>query len=149
MNSRLFRTAWNEEGNRLGALRREVFVLEQKVPEELEWDEHDAGAIHFACEDLESGEIIATARLVVDSQRGIIGRLCVAKPFRQRKIATHMMQKILVCCTELQLREIELHAQLYLQEFYERCGFTAQGETYIEAGIPHVTMLRSQTKDML
>ena len=138
----IFRTAWEKDGDRLGALRRAVFVVEQNVPEELEWDEFDAQAIHFACED-NKHQIVATARLVIDGKKATIGRLCVAAPYRHQKIATRLMQEILSYCRELRVRMVELHAQLYLQAFYERCGFTALGEIYLEAGIKHITMQRS------
>lgn len=137
----VFRTTWQKDGVRLGALRREVFVVEQHVPEELEWDEFDAGAIHFACED-DTRQIVATARLVLTAEKATIGRLCVAAPYRHRQIATRLMHEILTCCRELQVQTIELHAQLYLQAFYERCGFKALGETYPEAGIEHITMVK-------
>lgn len=145
MNPRLYRTTWGENGGRLGALRREVFVVEQSVPEELEWDEFDVTAIHFACENNSSGEIIATARLVADTRanKAIIGRLCVVKTFRRQKIASLVMREILAYCTEQKFAVIELHAQLYLRAFYESLGFVAHGRIYMEAGIEHVTMLRA------
>jgi len=137
----IFRTNWQKDGNRLGGLRHEVFVVEQNVPEELEWDEFDQGAIHFACED-ENGRIIGTARLIVTGDKGTIGRLCVAGPHRHQKMATRIMDEILSYCRELKVRTCELHAQLYLQAFYEHCGFTALGNAYLEAGIEHITMRR-------
>lgn len=143
MNLKILRTTWQKDGERLGRLRHNVFVSEQKVPEELEWDEHDAHAMHFACEDENHQNIVATARLVIEQKRGVLGRLCVAQEFRREKIATHLMNEILTCCHDLKLQVIELHAQLYLQPFYERFGFIAQGGVYLEAGIEHVTMLRS------
>ena len=135
----LFRTSWQKDGKRLGALRREVFIVEQNVPEELEWDEHDASAIHFACQNDEH-QIIATARLITETGAATIGRLCVAAPYRHQKIAMRLMDEMLGCCRELKVQTIELHAQLYLQAFYERCGFTARGEVYLEAGIEHITI---------
>lgn len=141
MNPPIYRTRWQKDGERLGTLRREVFVVEQHVPEELEWDEFGADAIHFACED-DKHRIIATARLVLSAEKATIGRLCVAAAYRHKKIATRLMQEILSCCRELHVQTIELHAQLYLQAFYERCGFTAIGETYPEAGIEHITMVK-------
>lgn len=149
MNLRIYTTTWQQDGKRLGALRREVFIVEQQVPEELEWDEHDSSAVHFACEEISLVAVVGTARLVLDIQNGkaTMGRLCVAKPFRHQKIATHLMHKILVYCTEQKFRSIELHAQLYLRPFYESLGFVAQGETYMEAGIEHITMLRNERND--
>ncbi len=143
MKPKIFSTTWAKDGERLGALRYEVFVIEQQVPEELEWDVHDAGAVHFACEDGTGEKIIATARLVREGHVAVIGRLCVAKPYRQQKLATAMMQEALAYCRAHNLRQIELHAQLYLQPFYESLGFVARGQVYLEAGIEHITMLLS------
>lgn len=138
----IFRTTWQKDGDRLGALRHAVFVVEQNVPAELEWDEFDRDAIHFACED-ENGRIIATARLIATGDKATIGRVCVAGPHRHQKIATQIMDEIISYCRELKMKTCELHAQRYLQAFYERCGFTALGESYLEAGIEHITMRRA------
>lgn len=145
MKPQIYRTTWAKDGARLGALRREVFVREQNVPEELEWDEFDSTAIHFACEQDAGGEIIGTARLVVDARanKATIGRLCVAKSFRRQKVATLLMREILEYCRQRKFALIELHAQLYLRAFYESFGFVAQGSAYIEAGIGHLTMVRA------
>ena len=91
----------------------------------------------------ENGKIIGTARLLIAPGKATIGRLCVSRDFRHRKIATRIMDEILSYCRELRLKTCELHAQLYLKAFYERCGFTALGEVYLEAGIEHITMHRS------
>lgn len=141
MSFEVFRTTWAKDGTRLGALRYEVFVIEQHVPEELEWDAHDAEAVHFACEDESGGKIIATARLVYEGSVAVIGRLCVAKPHRGKKIATAIMLEALAYCRARGLTQIELHAQLYLQPFYESLGFNARGQVYLEAGIDHITMV--------
>lgn len=145
MMPRIYRTTWNADGARLSALRHEIFVVEQNVPEELEWDEFDATAVHFACSDDSRGEIIGTARLVVDARmnKATIGRLCVAKSFRRQKIATLLMREILEYCRQRKFAIVELHAQLYLRGFYESFGFVAQGSAYMEAGIEHVTMVRA------
>jgi len=150
MNLRIYATTWRQDGNRLGAIRREVFIVEQQVPEELEWDEHDISAIHFACEEIPQTTIVGTARLVLDTRnsKATIGRLCVAKSFRHQKIATQLMHKVLAYCREQKFQSIELHAQLYLRAFYESFGFVAQGGIYMEAGIEHITMLRHGKSDL-
>lgn len=144
MMRRIYQTTWQIDGTRLGALRREVFVVEQNVPEELEWDEFDAIAVHFACEDDVGKAIKGTARLVVDSgaNKAIIGRLCVARPFRHQKIATQLMLQVIDHCRGQGYALIELHAQVYLQKFYEGLGFVAHGNAYMEAGIEHITMVQ-------
>ena len=143
MNIEVFLTTWAKDGKRLGALRYEVFVIEQKVPEELEWDIHDADAVHFACTDKAGEIIIATARLVREGSVAVIGRLCVAKPYRGKKIASAIMHEALAYCRGHGLTQLELHAQLYLRPFYESLGFVARGQVYLEAGIEHITMTLS------
>lgn len=140
MNTHIFRTTWAQEGERLGALRRQVFVVEQSVPEELEWDEFDASADHFACVETQLEKFVGTGRVVRLSDRMLMGRLCVDKEFRRHSIATKLMHAMIEYCEEAKATLIELHAQLYLEQFYARFGFIAHGEKYLEAGIEHITM---------
>jgi len=130
MNTEVFLTTWAKDAERLGALRYAVFVIEQKVPEELEWDIHDADAVHFACTDETGENIIATARLVREGSVAVVGRLCVAKPHRGRKIATTIMHEVLAYCRAHSLMHLELHAQHYLRPFYESLGFVSRGQVY-------------------
>lgn len=149
MKSRIFRTTWQNDAVRLGELRRKVFVIEQNVPEALEWDDHDAVAVHFACEDMAQRVIIGTARVVADGagNKAIIGRLCVASEFRHHGVATSLMRRMLGYCRDTNFTIIELHAQLYLRVFYEGFGFIAEGATYLEAGIEHITMVSKLVPD--
>jgi predicted GNAT family N-acyltransferase len=144
MNPHIYTTTWKKDSSRLAALRREVFIVEQSVSEELEWDEHDASAVHFICEDITEETTIGCARLVIDTntRKATIGRLCVVKNFRRQNAATYLMQKMLAYCEDQKLLTIELHAQLYLRTFYENFDFVAQGNVYMEAGIEHITMIR-------
>ena len=116
-------------------LRKAVFVSEQGVPPELEIDEMDEAAIHFVL--LLEGEVAATLRLLPQDNYVKIGRVAVRRDLRSMGIGTLLMNR----ATEHALREgfseAVLDAQLDSIPFYERLGFSAEGEIFMDAGIPH------------
>ena len=122
MNSISVRVAdWQKDNADLRRIREKVFIAEQAVPPELEWDTEDAQAVHFLA--YEGDYAIGTARLLPDGQ---IGRVSVLKDWRG-------------------LHEQRLSAQVQATPFYERHGFRILSEEYLDAGIPHVDMLRQQS----
>lgn len=140
----------------LFALRYDVFVLGQDVPEELERDELDAGADHAVA--LVDGAVVGTGRLVDgridDDSRfvpgsegtvGTIGRMAVADAARGTGIGRSLLDLLVARATERGLPAVELHAQLHARGFYERAGFVPFGEVYLEAGIEHLGMRRPLT----
>jgi YbgC/YbaW family acyl-CoA thioester hydrolase len=132
--------SWAELGADARRIRTQVFVQEQRIPAELEWDEDDATAVHaVACNRL--GQAIATGRLL-PAEGGIakIGRMAVHQVLRGCGIGEQVLRTLAARAQERGDRGIELHAQRTAREFYARLGFTAQGEPYEEAGIPHITM---------
>lgn len=120
-------------------LRAAVFIDEQGVPAELEWDGRDAEARHLLAR--EAGVAVATLRWRVLDDVGKIERVCVARPCRGRKLGAALMRRVL---TELRatpgVRRARLGAQLSVTGFYEGFGFAAFGPVYDEAGIPHRDM---------
>lgn len=130
--------AWSEAGERLNAVRREVFIEEQQVPEDLERDGLDPACVHALAED-EAGNPIGTGRLLPD---GHIGRMAVLKPWRGRSVGAALLLHLLQCARERGMTNVVLNAQISAVGFYERYGFTAEGETFTDAGIPHVRMVR-------
>lgn len=126
---------WEAESEALASIRRGVFVDEQGVPEELEWDVQDQTAIHFlAC--LQNGRPVATARLQLD---GKVGRMAVLKPWRRRGIGSAVMKQVIREAAHRKMR-LHLHAQRSAIAFYRRFGFHVVGEPFDEAGIAHVRM---------
>ena len=138
------------------ALRYDVFVRGQGVPEELERDELDAGADHAVA--LLDGVVVGTGRLVDgridDDSRfvagsagtvGTIGRMAVADAARQKGVGRALLDLLVDRAAARGLPAVELHAQLHARGFYERAGFTPFGEVYLEAGIEHIGMRREFT----
>ena len=119
-------------------LRHEVFVIEQDVPPELEWDDDDRTAVH-AC-ILDGEDAIATGRLVIHGAEGKIGRMAVKKDRRGEGFGREILRKLIAAGREKGVSSFYLHAQVHAKEFYSREGFIPSGGIFDEAGIPHVKM---------
>ncbi len=124
------------------ALRFEVFVDEQHVPPEEELDAHDAIARHYVAEV--NGTIIGCARLLIEEDsphtRAHIGRLAVRKSCRGCGVGAAICRCIIRECRALGCEMIWLNAQTQALGFYEKLGFDAMGEVFLDAGIPHKRM---------
>ncbi len=132
----LEQTSWQVNEAALRLIRQTVFMQEQQVPEELEWDGLDNEAIHLLARD-HSGNPIATARMLSD---GHIGRVAVLATWRGRSIGTALMQRLLQIAATQGLSAVDLDAQVDAIPFYQGLGFSAQGEVFMDAGIPHCHM---------
>ena len=135
------RVAVPDDWPEITALRTRVFVEEQGVPPEIERDELDATAVHALSRD-ESGRVVATGRLVFRDGTAVIGRMAAEPSVRGRGHGSAVLAQLHRQALALGAREVELHAQVSARGFYERAGYTAVGEEYVEAGIVHVTMRR-------
>ncbi|SEM03340.1 Predicted N-acyltransferase, GNAT family [Blastococcus sp. DSM 46786] len=124
------------------ALRTRVFVEEQGVPPEIEQDDADATAVHVLSRD-DAGRVVATGRLLLDGVTARIGRMAADAGMRGRGHGAAVLAELHRQALARGATEVELHAQLPARRFYEREGYTAVGEVYAEAGIPHVTMRRA------
>src|SRR6266481_9653749 len=100
-------------------VREEVFVAEQKVPLELEWDEWDERSDHAVARDAK-GQAIGTARLLPD---GRIGRMAVLGEWRRRGVGSALLEALLERARKRAIRRITLHAQTHAAAFYRRFGF--------------------------
>ena len=128
--------AWDKALPLARPVREEVFVAEQKVPLELEWDEWDERSDHAVARDA-SGRAIGTGRLLPD---GRIGRMAVLREWRRRGVGAALMEALLQKAREQSLSRVTLHAQTHAAGFYRRFGFSERGGEFWEAGIPHVEM---------
>ncbi len=128
---------WHKDNADIRRIREAVFIAEQCVPPELEWDADDNSAVHFLA--LEGDYAIGTARLLTDGQ---IGRVSVLKDWRGLKVGDALMQAIIVEAQNRDLKQQMLSAQVQATPFYERLGFKVVSEEFLEAGIPHVDMVR-------
>ena len=133
---------WQRVGREAAVLRRAVFVAEQGVPEALEWDEHDATALHVVALN-GVGRAVATARLVAQAPGvGRVGRMAVDRALRGGGHGTAMLRALEAAARSRGDREIVLHAQRGAQAFYARQGYAPHGEPFEEAGIAHIEMRR-------
>ncbi|RAU43505.1 MULTISPECIES: GNAT family N-acetyltransferase [unclassified Pseudomonas] len=129
---------WQKDNADIRRIREAVFIAEQSVPPELEWDPEDAGALHFLA--LEGDYPVGTARLLPD---GEIGRLSVLKDWRGLHVGDALLKAVIAEAEHRDLQEQKLSAQVHATAFYERSGFTVVSDEFLEAGLPHVYMVRS------
>jgi ElaA protein len=123
------------------AIRRAVFVDEQKVDLPLEFDGLDDDAEHLVA--MLDGTPVGTLRLRrVDDETGKIERVAVLKQARGRSIGHALLQAALSQLKEDGVSRAKLHAQTHALDFYAKLGFSAFGEVFDEDGIPHRAMLR-------
>jgi predicted GNAT family N-acyltransferase len=134
------------------AVRKEVFVGEQGVPEDLEYDAYDAVAVHVLAVR-EDGVPLGTGRLLFgevaadkvggDLSLGSLGRLAVTPQARGLGVGVALVRAIEDAARARGLAAVDLHAQTHALGFYERLGYEAYGSEYLEAGIPHRGMRRA------
>ncbi len=119
------------------AIRYEVFVDEQNVPEELEIDGLDGEAKHVLT--FVDGVPMGTGRILSD---GHIGRVAVLKNYRGLGIGKSIMKELIKCAQDMSLEKVWLSSQWHAHSFYLDLGFVCVGEVYKEAGIEHIKMFR-------
>jgi len=126
---------WSAAQAEAKRIRFMVFVEEQRVPAEMEMDEHDARSLHALA--YADGRAIATGRLLPD---GHIGRMAVLKDWRGHGAGRAMLRRLIDAARARGDREIVLSAQVHALGFYRAEGFETEGPVYEEAGIPHQEM---------
>ncbi|HEU0073467.1 MAG TPA: GNAT family N-acetyltransferase [Dehalococcoidia bacterium] len=143
MNLEVVRVTTIDEMQQALAVRRRVFIEEQRVPEDLEIDEHDAdpAAVTTALHVLVrlEGEPIATGRLLLAPDGGHlhIGRVAVLAGQRRLGVGRTVMLALHDLARETKTASITLAAQLHAIGFYERLGYTARDDVFLDAGIEH------------
>lgn len=134
---------WSELGKEAAPIRTKVFVDEQKIPAEMEWDAADADCLHAVAYN-HFGMPLATGRLL-EHVPGVakIGRMAVLSTMRGSRVGRAVLDALTQAAKERGDREALLHAQMSAAPFYARAGFATRGPVFEEAGIPHVEMVRS------
>ena len=127
---------WKIDGKQLSNIRRLVFIVEQEVPQEEEWDGRDDDSWHWLATD-HVDLPIGTCRLLPDGQ---IGRMAVLSNHRGQGVGTALLNSAVEKARHLGFGEVYLHAQTHALGFYERLGFKKDGEEFMEADIPHYPM---------
>lgn len=121
------------------ALRREVFVIEQQIPESEEFDADDLTATHLVA--IAAGDVVATLRLIETSEHAKIGRVVVARSWRGRGISTKLLAHAMGLARERGQARFYLTAQHDKLAVYEKLGFIAFGEPFDDgSGIMHLAM---------
>jgi len=139
-----FRGMSHELWPKVSQLRFQVFIIEQEVPDDEEFDQYDTDShtTHVAC--VYEDEVIGTGRLYWDTKvkAGRIGRMAVDRLLRKGGVGKVIMRALIQEAQERGWRDLVLSAQTHAIPFYERLGFAAEGSEYLDAGIPHRTMRR-------
>jgi predicted GNAT family N-acyltransferase len=128
--------SWEQDRVGLQRVRRCVFIDEQGVPEEEEWDAADPASVHVLAV-VGDRDPVGTGRL---ESCGKIGRVAVLREWRGAGVGAEIMRRLVNQATELGFDSVYLHAQTAAAGFYRRLGFRAEGPVFDEVGIPHVRM---------
>ena len=133
---------WRELGDAASTIRRQVFIEEQGIPADMEWDAADTSCLHALARN-RFGMPLATGRML-EHVPGVakIGRMAVLRPMRGTQIGRQVLDALMTEARKQGYREVLLHAQLSAESFYLRAGFQRRGVPFEEAGIGHVEMVR-------
>lgn len=128
--------SWHDGEPLLRAVREAVFMHEQGVPEELEWDGLDEGCRHALALSLQ-GEAIGCGRILAN---GHIGRIAVLPSWRGQHVGTALMEALLDEARAQGFHRVDVDAQTQAMPFYHSLDFAEQGEEFMDAGLPHINM---------
>ncbi len=133
---------WEELGADAHPIRTSVFVKEQRIPVDREWDEADPGCVHAVAYN-RFGVPLATGRML-EHVPGVakIGRMAVSQTMRGSGVGRAVLDALMTAARERGYREAVLHAQTSAAPFYVRAGFSTRGPMFDEVGISHVEMTR-------
>lgn len=124
-------------------IRTVVFIEEQQVPYEEEMDGLDEEAIHFIVYD--DVTPVAASRLRFVDNYGKLERICVLKEYRGKSIGKHLIQTMEELILDHGYQQAKLHGQIHAKKFYQGLGYKTVSDEFMDAGIPHVTMIKQLT----
>ncbi|SDK16939.1 GNAT family N-acetyltransferase [Microbulbifer yueqingensis] len=128
---------WDRDREALRSIRDTVFIREQGVPPEIEWDDQEEVAQHFLV--LRDGTPVGTGRILPG---GKIGRMAVLPELRGTGLGLRLLQHICEFARNRGMARVYLHAQRHAEAFYRQAGFLPVGEEFEEAAIAHIRMER-------
>ena len=132
---------WDQLGREAQKIRSVVFIDEQKIPAEMEWDAADAECVHAVAYN-RFGMALATGRLLEHVPgTAKIGRMAVLPAMRGSGIGRAVLDALMTTARARGEREVLLHAQTSAAPFYQRAGFQPRGTEFDEAGIAHIEMV--------
>ncbi len=140
---RIHQAGWRRDLGNPGKIREQVFMQEQGVPPELEWDDLDAAALHLIAET-DAGLAIGTARMLAN---GHIGRMAVLPQWRHQGVGSALLQELVRIACEREDCAPFLNAQTGAVGFYQRHGFAVAGGEFLDAGILHQRMILETVVD--
>ena len=126
---------WEQDHDQLIGIRSQVFVAEQQVPIEEEIDGLDADCIHVAA--ILDNQWVGTARMLPTYY---IGRMCVLKAYRKQGIGGRMLNYLIDHARQHRVTRLQLNAQVTALSFYQKYGFVADSDIFLDAGIEHKHM---------
>ncbi len=129
--------SWHDGEPLLKSIREVVFIREQGVPAELEWDGLDEGCRH-ALALSHQGDAIGCGRMFAN---GHIGRIAVLPQWREKKVGTAIMEALLDYARAHDYKQVDVDAQTHAMPFYRNFEFVEQGKEFIDAGLPHLKMV--------
>jgi len=129
-------TTWEKDQVAIKSVRVPVFVEEQQVPYDIDFDDFDAPAVHWLAYDADLIPV-GTARMLED---GHFGRMAVLKWSRKQGVGRLIMLSAIAYAAAAGMKNMFLHAQLPAMEFYQGLGFYSYGEVFNDAGMDHVAM---------
>ena len=131
-------SVWPQNAELIQQLREAVFVIEQGVDKNIEWDGRDEQCLH-AIAFSDSNIPIATGRILPS---GHIGRIAVLAAWRDKGVGSGILKKLIDIAQASSLIKVYLNSQTHALAFYSRFGFISEGPVFMEAGIPHQRMTR-------
>ena len=127
---------WQSHQPELKAIREQVFVIEQHVPLDLEWDGLDEAATHLLAINT-AKQAVACARIL---SGGTIGRMAVIKQWRRLGIGRAVLNRAIIFCKIQGLYSVNISAQKHALGFYAKAGFVVTSAEYMDAGLAHFDM---------
>jgi predicted GNAT family N-acyltransferase len=128
--------SWHDGEPLLRAIREAVFIREQNVPVELEWDGKDEASRHALALST-NGDAIGCGRLMPN---GHIGRMAVLPQWRKQKVGTAIMEALLDEARSRGYKQVDIDAQIFAIPFYHKFDFVEHGKEFMDAGMPHKKM---------